>query len=109
MVKNLAEEILEMMEEFVFDLIDVGYGCLAYNQGGVVVVCASVLDEEQAGRDSSRPLPLGNDGVKECLEVVVTVVADVGRVEDSGYVGERLQAAATCLVVDDTDTFRAIG
>ena len=49
------------------------------------------------------------DGVKEGLEVVIAVVADVGRGENGSDIGEGLGMVVVGLVVDDTDSFCTVG
>ena len=75
-----------------------------------------MLDEEQGGgdgrgignRDSGLMRALGDDdAVEEGLEVVVAVVGDIGGIEDGGDIGEVLQSAGACLVIDDADTVLA--
>ena len=97
-----------MVHKLFFDRRDVGDWGLADNQGGVVILRAGVLDEEQARRDGIRPPVFNEYSVKESLEVLVTGVADVGRVEDGSDIREGLQMTAAGLVVDNSDALCAI-
>ena len=54
-------------------------------------------------------MTLHYDGVKEGLEVVIAVVADVGRGENGSDIGEGLGMVVVGLVVDDTDSFCTVG
>ena len=106
--EDLGQEEVEVVEELVLHCGDVGDGCLSEDEGGVVVVGACVLDEQQTGRDGICCLPHIYDGIEEGLEVVVAMISYIGGVEDRGDIGERLRMIVAGLVVDDTDLFCAV-
>ena len=106
--EDLGQEEVEVVEELVLHCGDVGDGCFTEDEGGVVILRAGVLDEQQTGGDGAHPLFLIYDSIEEGLEVVVAVVADVGGVENGSDIGEGLGMVVAGLVVDDTDSFCAV-
>ena len=106
-VVDLGKELVEVAEELVLHCGDVGDWRLAEDKGGVIVVSAGMLDEQQTG--AHRYIrTVYHTSVEEGLEVVVTVMADVGGVEDGGDVGEGSWTVVAGFVVDDTDSFCAV-
>ena len=51
LVKNLVEEIVEVVEELILHCGDIGDEGFAEDEGRVIVVGARVLNEQQAGGD----------------------------------------------------------
>ena len=113
-IEDLADEVIEVVHELFLDLGDIGNGGLADNQRWVVVVCACVLNEQQAGAhgnftDSVLKVFCYDKGVEDGLKVVVTVVLDVGGIKDGCDIGKGFQMSVAGFVVNHSNALRTIG
>ena len=86
---------------------NVGDGITTDDKRGVIAIGSGMLDEEQRWRDGLRLMLADDMAVEEGLEIVDTVVGNLGGIEDSLNVGHGTEMTGTGLVVDDADTFFA--
>ena len=86
---------------------DVGDGITTDDKRGVIAIGSGMLDEEQRWRDGLRLMLADDMAVEEGLEIIVTVVGNLGGIEDGLGVGHGTEMTGTGLVVDDADTFFA--
>ena len=109
-VEDVGDDGVEVRHERLGNGGDVVDGLFAQTEGGVVVVAAGMLDEEQAGTDG---LAFGGGAddvrVEEGLEIVVAMVLQTFWGEDGIDVGEGFQPVAAGLVVDNADALGAVG
>ena len=80
-IEYLSEEGVEMLQELVFDFVDICDRRIANKEGGVVVVGPGMLNKKQA-RTNRNITILSNDCIKDSLEIVVAMVLQVCRIED---------------------------